>query len=72
MQNLKTEKLLEAFITKIENDSDRNSRNCPVLRANLKLLSKLKSENSRQILEDIGFITDIDTSSCKDCDASLL
>lgn len=72
MQDLKTEKLIEAFITKIEEETDRNSRNCPVLRAEIKLLSKLKHENSRKILDDLGFIGDLQTSECSDCDMDLL
>ncbi|MFW6065083.1 MAG: hypothetical protein ACOC8Y_05875 [Candidatus Natronoplasma sp.] len=69
MQDLKTEKLFEAFITKLESETDRNTRNCPILRAQVKLLTKLKSENSRRLLDDLGFVVDLDTSSCKSCES---
>ena len=68
MKDLKTEKLFEAFVDKVENNSDRNTRNCPVLRAHMKLLTRLKEENSRVILDDLGFIGELETKDCKECE----
>ncbi len=56
------------MINKIENQSDKSTRNCSILRANIQLLTWLKQDNNRKIIEDIGFIKKLDTSKCDDCD----
>jgi len=65
MNDLETEKTFEAFIRAIEEESDRTTKNCPVLRAHVQLLTRLKNDNNRRIMEDLGLELKLDTKKCR-------
>lgn len=65
--DIKMEKLLDMAIRNVENRSDRDIKNCKVLRYFDTILMKVRDENSRRIREEIGII-EIDQGSCEDCD----
>lgn len=66
--DVKFEKILESYISEIEEETDLDPDSCPILEANHDLLMMFKNETHRKVLEDIGHITkNIDTSECS-CD----
>jgi len=64
--DLKYEKLIEEFCKDFRNDSGMNGRECECLHRLERLLTHIKNDNRRKIMEELKYIRgDIEKDKCK-------
>ena len=68
MEDLKCEKLLESFVTRVEETNDIETEDCPVLQLLVRMLSHLKEQNTEKILNELGCMSEFEAEVCSCCD----